>query len=81
MLKVYVIGLFILLIAILANVLGIQIGLLTWYDFIKLIAEFKSSAFEQVGLKDSIWLLAIYPFILGLGYKIGHKFYNTFILK
>ena len=76
MIKLYVIGLSILIIAIIANAIVVKIGLTSWYDFIKLLSEFGPNAFRKIGLFDYLWLFIGYPFILSLGYVLGNKLHS-----
>tara|TARA_B100000941_G_C28479850_1_gene541477 strand:- start:1003 stop:1227 length:225 start_codon:yes stop_codon:yes gene_type:complete len=66
MIKYYIIGTIILVIAILANLLANKLGIKTWYDFLNGIGN--NSSFSVI---DYIWLFAAYPLILGLSYKLG----------
>lgn len=76
MIKLYFIGLGILLVAILANALIGKIGIKSWYDFINLLIEHQMAAFGKIGILDYLWLFVGYPLILALGYLAGLKFYN-----
>ncbi|MBR9915284.1 MAG: hypothetical protein GYB32_10745 [Algicola sp.] len=76
MLKIYIVGICILIIAIIANAIIVKVGLKSWYDFIELLNEHGSVAFSKTGLLDYIWLFIGYPLILGLGYVIGDKLYD-----
>ena len=76
MVRLYIIGLLILIIAIIANVIVGKLGLSTWYDF---GPEFFSKGFpiiQEVGFVNSLWLFIIYPLVLSLGYVIGDKLYS-----
>ncbi|MCB0398191.1 MAG: hypothetical protein KDD26_00945 [Winogradskyella sp.] len=76
MLRLYVIGIAILIIAILANGIIIKLGLKSWYDFIELLSKNGISAFTSLAFIDLIWLFIGYPLILGLGYWLGDKVYS-----
>lgn len=76
MLKIYSIGLGILIIAILANGIIVKIGLKSWYDFITLLSQLGITAFSKLSVFDYLWLCIGYPFVLGLGYLLGLKIYN-----
>lgn len=76
MLRLYVIGVSILVIAIIANAVVVKIGLKSWYDFIELLNEFGKDAFGKLGILDYLWLFIGYPFVLGLGYWLGLKLHN-----
>lgn len=76
MVKLYIIGLSILVIAILANGIIGKIGLLSWYDFINLLIEKGTSALKEVTAISYLWLFIGYPLVLGTGYLVGEKLYN-----
>jgi hypothetical protein len=76
MVRLYIIGLLILIIAIIANLIVGKLGFSTWYDF---GPEFFSKGFpiiKEVGFVNSLWLFIIYPLVLSLGYVIGDKLYG-----
>jgi hypothetical protein len=76
-LKLYIIGLAILITAILANILASKLGLLSWYDFLNLISDKGGDGFKEVRFLDYIWLLLLYPLALGLGYWFGIKIFQA----
>jgi len=76
MIKLYIIGLSILIIAIIANAIIVKIGITSWYDFIKLLSEFGTNAFRKISFFDYLWLFIGYPFILSLGYVLGNKLHS-----
>ena len=78
MLRLYIIGLFILLIAIFANVIIEKIGLSTWYNFGPDFFKKGFEAMNEVGFYSCIWLFILYPLVLSLGYLIGDKIYHLF---
>lgn len=78
MLKLYFIGLGILIVAILANAIIGKIGIKSWYDFIQLLTLQGRTAFSLMSLWDYIWLFVGYPLVLSLGYLAGLKCYNLF---
>tara|TARA_B100001250_G_C19302419_1_gene572518 strand:+ start:137 stop:382 length:246 start_codon:yes stop_codon:yes gene_type:complete len=75
MIKLYIIGLSILFIAILANTLANYINLNTWYNFAQEAIQKESilTALQNQKIEDIIWLFIAYPIILGCGYLIGEK--------
>tara|TARA_B100000927_G_C16390145_1_gene438973 strand:+ start:228 stop:461 length:234 start_codon:yes stop_codon:yes gene_type:complete len=75
MLRIYVIGLSILIVAIIANFFAKIIGISTWYDFLNSFTDSTTSNFKFI---DYIWLFFIYPIILGLGYFLGELISNFF---
>ena len=76
MLRIYIIGIFILLIAIIANVIVAKFGISTWYDFGTDFFNKGFVALKEVGFFSSPWLFIIYPIVLALGYIIGERIYN-----
>ncbi|WP_179005584.1 DUF7672 family protein [Winogradskyella forsetii] len=79
MIRLYIIGLAILIIAILANGIIAKIGLKSWYGFIELLSKEGSSAFSKLNIFDYLWLFIAYPFILGIGYWLGEKISNLIL--
>jgi hypothetical protein len=81
LLKIYIIGLAILSIAIILNGMAAKIGVLSWYDYLKLIMDKKSGT--PIRWLDYAWLYIIYPFLLGVAYKLGEVLYTwiTSLLK
>jgi hypothetical protein len=80
MIKLYIIGLTILLTAIIANAIAGYINLNTWYNFSNTILEKESllKALKEQSIMDFLWLFLLYPLILGFGYLIAEKFFNIF---
>jgi len=76
LIRLYVIGFAILLIAILANTIIVKLKVKSWYDFIGLLTLNNSSAFKMLSIIDYIWLFIGYPLALGIGYWIGDKIYH-----
>lgn len=79
MIRLYIIGVSILIIAIIANALVVKIGIKSWYDFIELLNEFGKNAFGKLGVIDYLWLFIGYPFVLSFGYWVGSKLYGFII--
>tara|TARA_B100000073_G_C23273720_1_gene387503 strand:- start:241 stop:477 length:237 start_codon:yes stop_codon:yes gene_type:complete len=78
MLRLYIIGVCVLFIAIIANVIIGKIGLSTWYDFGPQFFKRGLVVIKEVGFFSSIWLFFLYPIVLAFGYIIGDKIYNLF---
>jgi hypothetical protein len=76
MLRLYVIGVFILVIAIICNFLVSKLGIASWYDF---LISFTKNEPNNYNFFDYIWLFIIYPLCLGLGYYIGDLVFNYFV--
>ena len=72
LIKLYVMGLMILIIAILANFLATQLGLKTWYDFLN-----QWGNGDALNLKDGLWLFVLYPLILGCSLLIGNMLWKS----
>ena len=76
MIRLYIIGLAILIVAILANGIVIKLGIKSWYDFIELLSKNGTSAFNILSTIDYLWLFIGYPLVLGSGFWIGNKIYQ-----
>ena len=74
MIRIYFIGLFILITAIVANILAVKLQLKSWYDLLNGLANSKSS-WELITFKDSLWLFLVYPLVLGLGAVFANFIY------
>lgn len=76
MIRLYIIGLAILIVAIFANGIVMELGIKTWYDLLEILTRNGTSAFNKINLLDYLWLFIAYPLILGFGYWIGDKFHH-----
>lgn len=76
MIKIYCIGICILVTAIFANFIANKLGILSWYDFLNYFNEKGISFLKSISLIDYLWLFLVYPFLLGIGYLIGFKLYE-----
>lgn len=79
MLKIYIIGVCILFIAIVANAAIVKMGIKSWYDFIAMLNEFGSNTLGKLSIIDYAWLFIGYPLVLGLGYWCGLKLYQLIL--
>ena len=73
MVRLYIIGVSILLVAIICNFIVSKIGIASWYDFLEDIAKNEPN---NLSLIDYIWLFLLYPLCLGLGYLLGDYISN-----
>ena len=80
MLRIYIIGVAILLIAIIANIIVGKLDISTWYDFGPTLSSKGFLAIKEAGLLSVLWLFIIYPIILACGYLIGDKLYKMIFL-
>ncbi|MEE2954062.1 MAG: hypothetical protein VX347_02690 [Bacteroidota bacterium] len=80
MLRIYIIGICILLIAIVANVLVSKLDISTWYNFGPKLFSQGFLAIKEAGILNCVWLFIIYPIILACGYLIGNKLYKIIFL-
>ena len=78
MLRLYIIGVCILLIAIISNVIIGKVGLSTWYNFGPDFFKRGFIVIKEVGFFSAIWLFILYPLVLALAYIIGDRIYNLF---
>jgi len=76
MIRLYVIGISILITAIMCNFVISKLGIASWYDFLN---SFTKNEPNNYNFFDYIWLFIIYPLFLGLGYCIGDLVFNHFI--
>ena len=77
MIRIYIIGLAILVIAILANSIIVKLGIKSWYDFIEQLTSSNVSNLKRATFIDYLWLFMGYPLVLGFGYWIGDKVYHV----
>ncbi len=75
MIRLCFVGLFILTGAIIANIFAIKLQCKTWYDFLQGIS-LNLSYWNQLSIKDGLWLFIIYPFFLGLSAHVGNLLYQ-----
>ena len=74
--KIYIIGICILIIAVLANIVADKLGLQTWYTFLNGISTNFDTTIKNLRFFDGVWLFVVYPVFLGLGYVLGTKLYQ-----
>ena len=72
LIKLYLVGLVVLVLAILTNFLAAQLGLRTWYDFLN-----QWGAGNALNSKDGLWLFVLYPLILGCSLLIGNMLWKS----
>ena len=75
MIRLYIIGVLILIIAILSNFIVSKLGVATWYDFLNNIAKNEPNNYSII---DYLWLFILYPLVLGSGFFLGDLVYNLF---
>ena len=76
MLKIYFIGLVILMVAIILNGLVNKWGITGWYDFINQLLLQGKQVFRRLTIIDYTWLFIMYPFLLGVGAKLGEFLFD-----
>lgn len=65
-LRFYLVGFVILIIAIAMNMLARGFGVATWYDFLNQVSDIGlTSALQHLHLFDYLFLILIYPLVLG----------------
>jgi hypothetical protein len=72
MLKIYLIGIIILVTAILLNGVINKLGVLGWYDFFNLLVDKETAPARKVRIIDMLWLFIAYPLLLGLAGLSGN---------
>ena len=75
MIRLYIIGLSILIGAILANYVAGLLQIMSWYEFLQKSVNAKS-IFVPLKIKDALWLFIIYPFLLGVSSLLGDLCYQ-----
>ena len=78
MIRIYIIGVCILMIAIIANVIVGKVGLSTWYDFGPQFFKRGFLVVKEVGFFSTLWLFFLYPLVLAFGYILGDFIYRLF---
>jgi len=78
--KLYIIGISILIVAIIANIIATKIGLESWYGLIELLQSKGINSLSKLTIWDYLWLIILYPFTLSLGYYIG-QYINDYFFK
>lgn len=73
LIKFYFIGLMVLVVAIMANFLAVQLGVKTWYDFLEGMGNV-----EGLNIKDILWLFVFYPLTLGGSAFLGDFIWSNF---
>jgi len=73
MVRLYIIGISILLVAIISNFIVSKLGVASWYDFLENITKNEPN---NLSLIDYLWLFLLYPLCLGLGYLLGDYISN-----
>ena len=77
--KIFFGGAFVLVTAIIVNIIVPKLGVLTWYECgPDLIKNGWSHCFE-VGLLNISWIFFLYPFVLGLSNHLSLKQYEIII--
>ncbi len=76
MIRLYFIGVSILITAILANYIIGKIAIASWYDYLNYLFDENSTTITKLSILDYLWLFLGYPFVLGLGYLFGEKIYQ-----
>lgn len=75
MLRVYSLGFFILIAALLANFFASKLQLKTWYDLVYGLLR-SCRYWEVLKIKDLLWLFILYPLFLGFGAVLGNFIYS-----
>lgn len=76
MLKTYLTGLIILIFAILLNVISGKAGITGWYDFLTGLISNGKKIFQELSVMDYIWLIILYPLLLGVSVLIADRLFR-----
>jgi hypothetical protein len=71
MIKIYILGLIVLVSAILFNGLAAKLNLVSWYDFLNRAVASGSKVWQTLRFVDLLWLFIVYPMLLGLACKLA----------
>ncbi len=71
MIKIYILGLIVLVSAILFNGLASKLNLVSWYDFLNRAIASGSKVWQTLRFVDLLWLFIVYPMLLGLSCKLA----------
>ncbi len=71
MIKIYILGLVVLVSAILFNGLASKLNLVSWYDFLNRAVASGSKVWQTLRFVDLLWLFIVYPMLLGLACKLA----------
>ena len=71
MIKIYILGLVVLVSAILFNGLAVKLNLVSWYDFLNRAIASGSKVWQTLRFEDLLWLFIVYPMLLGLSCKLA----------
>ncbi len=77
--KVFIGGVFVLVTAIVVNIIMPKLGILTWYEFGPNLLKNGWPYYLEVGLLNILWLFFLYPLVLGLSYHLSLKLYEIII--
>ena len=66
--------------AVMANIIGSWIGVITWYGFVEIVGEQGFlNAFEEAELFSIVFLFLIYPLILGTAGYYSSSYFKKLI--
>jgi hypothetical protein len=77
LIKIFIIGVWVLAVALIANFLAMRLGINTWYGFVADIGDFNLvTAITRQTPWDMIFLFLVYPLMLGVPGWIYFKMLN-----
>ena len=79
MIRLYLIGITVLITAILATLFAEKIQCKTGYDFLKGLSS-SYNYWSVLKFKDMLWLFIAYPLLLGFGSFVGNLIYQKLFL-
>ncbi len=71
MLKVFLIGWVVLIVAIILNGVVQRLGIMGWYDFLNRLTNEGKTVLTQMRIIDYAWLFVVYPLLLGGAVEAG----------
>lgn len=79
MIRLYLIGITVLITAVLATLFAEKIQCKTGYDFLKGLSN-SSNYWSVLKFKDMLWLFIAYPLLLGFGSFVSNLIYQKLFL-
>jgi len=75
MLKIFLSGWMVLLVAIFLNVLVQRFHIMGWYEFLNKLQSIGKVTFSGMTVVDYLWLFLVYPLCLGYAALMGDRLY------
>lgn len=75
--KIFITGFVILVVAIIANYIAVKLGLTTWYSFLESVGKNSlSKTIKDTSILSMLFLFIIYPLLLGFSGYLVIRFFK-----